>query len=149
MFTANRGKGSGYTPRRRFGRIAATVAVGLTGVATSLVGITMTSTSASAEPIPPNDARCVQIVWSTADENVRYSCVADEQVLLGNLYPGALVSDGYYGPITASVVRHFQGNFRLLVDGVTGPQTWGELCAVNAQRGFRGIYWNAAGCPTL
>lgn len=35
--------------------------------------------------------------------------------------------DGSYGPRTESVVRTFQGNKNLRVDGIVGPQTWAAL----------------------
>jgi TolB protein len=41
-------------------------------------------------------------------------------------------SDGYFGPKTESAVRRFQTVNRLTVDGVIGPQTWGQLFSVNA-----------------
>lgn len=35
--------------------------------------------------------------------------------------------DGLYGPVTRRAVRAFQRDWRLVVDGLTGPQTWGQL----------------------
>ena len=39
--------------------------------------------------------------------------------------------DGLYGPVTRRAVRAFQINWGLIVDGVTGPQTWGALQRAN------------------
>jgi hypothetical protein len=38
-----------------------------------------------------------------------------------------LAVDGNYGPITAGVVRTYQADYGLYVDGVVGPVTWGSL----------------------
>lgn len=35
--------------------------------------------------------------------------------------------DGIYGRVTRAAVRQYQRDFGLVVDGVTGPQTWGSL----------------------
>lgn len=43
---------------------------------------------------------------------------------------GCTPEDGYYGPETASIVREFQSDYGLLVDGEVGPQTWNALFAL-------------------
>jgi peptidoglycan hydrolase-like protein with peptidoglycan-binding domain len=81
-------------------------------------------------------------------------CVADiqqmlnDQVWLGWLtgYRGSYISvSGWFGPNTNGQVRNLQSHYRLGVDGVVGPITWGVLC--------RGAYaandvssWYNAGC---
>ncbi|MDR7300988.1 peptidoglycan-binding domain-containing protein [Haloactinomyces albus] len=38
-----------------------------------------------------------------------------------------LTVDGIYGPKTEDAVVDFQQWYGLLVDGIAGPQTWGQL----------------------
>ncbi|SFT53698.1 Putative peptidoglycan binding domain-containing protein [Actinopolyspora lacussalsi subsp. righensis] len=38
-----------------------------------------------------------------------------------------LVPDGIYGPKTEAAVINFQSWYGLQVDGITGPETWGQL----------------------
>lgn len=156
MFATDQGKQSGSTGRRRFRKMVTGLAVGLTGIAVPLAAVTLVPTTASAatntfvppspEPPPPE---CVQQVFSIANEGTSLSCVADEQVLLNNVIHSGLAADGQYGPLTRAAVRTFQTDQHLWVDGITGPQTWGSLCAVNLDSGFHGPFWKGAGCPTL
>ncbi|MTE19444.1 hypothetical protein F0L17_09950 [Streptomyces sp. TRM43335] len=43
----------------------------------------------------------------------------------GGFYHGAL--DGLFGPQTLAAVKEFQRRNGLVVDGIVGPRTWGEL----------------------
>jgi len=45
-------------------------------------------------------------------------------------------------------VEQFQRDAGDSVDGVTGSETWGSLCIINGDNGFRGVYWHDAGCNT-
>jgi peptidoglycan hydrolase-like protein with peptidoglycan-binding domain/Flp pilus assembly protein TadD len=49
--------------------------------------------------------------------------------------PGPI--DGRYGPLTARAVRRFQAAHRLRVDGVAGPETFGELRVLATRRPAR------------
>jgi peptidoglycan hydrolase-like protein with peptidoglycan-binding domain len=49
---------------------------------------------------------------------------------LGTTGPHHNGVDGEFGPLTQSAVEQFQYVFHLHVDGIVGPQTWGELQAL-------------------
>ena len=52
-------------------------------------------------------------------------------------------ADGIFGPITADQVMQFQEAQGITVDGIVGPETWGELQAVLeilASEGLRDVY---------
>jgi peptidoglycan hydrolase-like protein with peptidoglycan-binding domain len=38
-----------------------------------------------------------------------------------------LTVDGQYGPATATLIRAIQAHYKITVDGIAGPQTWGVL----------------------
>lgn len=42
-------------------------------------------------------------------------------------------ADGMYGPKTEAAVKVFQGEYRLVVDGVVGPKTWKALYSLSSQ----------------
>nr|WP_274389122.1 peptidoglycan-binding domain-containing protein [Streptomyces taklimakanensis] len=56
-----------------------------------------------------------------------HSAVKCAQYMLafGGFYHGAL--DGLFGPQTLAAVKEFQRRNGLVVDGIVGPRTWGEL----------------------
>ena len=109
----------------------------------------------AARSAPDAASGCVTEIFSIADEPYYEPCVLDEQVLLNNLWskglPGLhdLTTDASYGPLTEADVTQFQRDVGDSVDGVTGPETWGSLCILNAGYGFEGTYWHNAGCPSL
>lgn len=146
-------------------RICTLAAAGITIVAAPLLALSTTAASAATTtasisgrvtaPRAADASGCVTQDFSEADEGTYESCVADEQILLNDLYgigvmgPNQrLTVDGYYGPDTTSDVQSFQGAWGDTVDGITGPQTWDSLCAVDYVYGFRGTYWHDAGCAT-
>lgn len=49
--------------------------------------------------------------------------------------PPGLDVDGIFGQYTDQAVRRFQTQRRILVDGIVGPQTWGELNRLPAGKG--------------
>jgi hypothetical protein len=133
--------------------VAALLALSTTAVsaATSKASAPAHVTTASAAEAASG---CVTEIFSIADEPYYEPCVLDEQVLLNNLWskgmPGLyqLTTDGYYGPLTMGDVEQFQRDAGDSVDGVTGSETWGSLCIINGDSGFRGVYWHDAGCNT-
>jgi len=152
-------------------RIRTLAVTGIMTVAAALV--TLTTTAAAAAPATastpahvtaPRAAEapsgCVTEVFTEADEPYYEQCVADEQILLNDIwetqekteiYLGVieqLTVDGSYGPDTTSDVEAFQGFYGDGVDGETGPMTWGTLCSVDYNLGYHGTYWNDAGCAT-
>ena len=56
--------------------------------------------------------------------------VLELQSRLNWLGYGCTPEDGYFGPETASIVRQFQSDYGLVVDGEVGPQTWNALFGV-------------------
>src|SRR5215472_11489991 len=97
-------------------------------LATALTGIAIIAPSASAATV------CVGQTFGIWDQNTYQRCVHDEQILLNDLWGvhaagnQHLTVDGYYGSHTVSDVRAFQYQFDLIIDGITGDQTWGALC---------------------
>lgn len=55
--------------------------------------------------------------------------VKELQRILNAWYPKLepLERDGYYGPKTEARVKYLQKRAKIVVDGITGPQTWGTL----------------------
>ncbi|HSN59206.1 MAG TPA: peptidoglycan-binding protein, partial [Clostridiaceae bacterium] len=53
--------------------------------------------------------------------STNYSAVSYMQSLLG------VDSDGIFGPVTENAVISFQKRLGIMVDGVVGQQTWGNL----------------------
>lgn len=52
--------------------------------------------------------------------------VAELQALL-NAHGATIKPDGKFGPLTDGAVREYQRVYKLTVDGIVGPQTWGSL----------------------
>lgn len=57
----------------------------------------------------------------------RNLAVVELQARLRKLYASTGLVDGHYGIITETVVKQFQKENRLLVDGIVGKRTWAEL----------------------
>ena len=146
-------------------RIHILTVTGIMIVAAALVTLSTTAASAApmtasapghvAAPRATEATGCVTENFSEADEGTYEPCVLDEQVLLNDVYdvhdvgPNQLLAtDGHYGPDTTSDVISFQKAWDLEVDGITGPHTWDQLCALDFELGFRGNYWHNAGCAS-
>lgn len=135
---AHRGRGLWHITSRYVGIIVVALGTALTGVAI----------------IAPRASAATACIYQTFGESgTHQSCVLDEQVLLNDLRydhvagPNQLLTvDGYYGTHTFSDVESFQTAWNLDVDGITGPQTWGQLCEVDYVHGFTGTYFQDAGC---
>jgi hypothetical protein len=142
MFATNRDR-SRRIARRHFAKSLAALAVACTGSV-----IVASGASASTA--------CVYGDFGIS--NTYQPCVRDEQVLLNDLrsahLPGPnqlLATDGYYGIHTANDVSSFNYVYgvRTKYVGETTPETWGFVCVAAGEHGFRGAYWQAAGCPTF
>jgi hypothetical protein len=141
-----------------------TVAAALVTLGTTAASAAPTTASTPAHVTAPRAAEatsgCVTETFTEADEPYYEQCVADEQILLNDIwysqenteiYLGVielLTVDGSYGPDTTSDVEAFQGFYGDEVDGKTGPMTWGTLCSSDYYLGYHGTYWNDAGCAT-
>jgi peptidoglycan hydrolase-like protein with peptidoglycan-binding domain len=148
----------------------AIAAAGVLSLSTTAASAATTTASApsqatASQAVAAAPSGCVTEQFSIADESTYYACVADEQILLNDLwyyqeqhpnhevptYLGVnqlLTVDGSYGPDTTSDVRYFQTSWNLHIDGTTGKQTWGELCYQDWLHGYTGTYWHDAGCAT-
>ncbi|HEY2508908.1 MAG TPA: peptidoglycan-binding domain-containing protein [Streptosporangiaceae bacterium] len=153
--------------RPRIGTIAITgiaiVTAGLLTLSTTEASAATTTVSAPSHATNPKAAEytgCVADQFGIWDEDTYEQCVRDLQILLNDLYdigrPGPnqrLTVDGYYGPDTESDVYAFQliGYYGGPIDhdGIAGPQTWDELCQDDEDNGFRGAYFQDAGCPQV
>ncbi len=105
-------------------RVAAVIALAVTGLALTLIP----QTSASASPM----ALCS----TTLQQGDSGSCVTQLQQRLNQL-GATLVVDGQFGPATKNAVLAFQGRERIGFDGVVGPTTQSYLNnpgAVNLNR---------------
>jgi zinc D-Ala-D-Ala carboxypeptidase len=93
----------------------------------ALLTIGVTSTAAVATT-PANAASCY--TWGrTLAQGATGSDVAQLQIRVAG-YPGygsVLAIDGDYGPATAAAVKRFQAAYGLTVDGIAGPQTFGQI----------------------
>lgn len=149
--------------------MSATALTALTATgASAATGTSAATTTASApghvaaRAAADDPSGCVTETFTINDEPYYEPCVADEQILLNDIwntqekteiYLGVielLTVDGSYGPDTTSDVEAFQG-FYLggdQVDGKTGPITWDTLCSTDYNLGYHGTYWNDAGCAT-
>jgi len=141
--------------------LAATGASAATGTSAATTTAAV-SRHVTARAVADDPSGCVTETFTINDEPYYEPCVADEQILLNDIwyfqekvgiYNGVielLTVDGSYGPDTTSDVEAFQG-FYLggdQVDGKTGPITWDTLCSVDYNLGYHGTYWNDAGCAT-
>jgi len=109
----------------------------------------------SASSKGTQSAACISRTFRQSD--TYQSCVYDLQVLLDELWarglPGPsrrLAADGYYGPDTESDVSSYNAaNIRPSPGLVATPGTWHSLCLQDYEHGFRGVYWNDAGCAFI
>lgn len=72
--------------------------------------------------------------WPSLRQGDRAQAVRDVQHLLGG-HGYVLEVDGIFGPVTDATVRTFQKDRDLAVDGIVGPNTWGEVVVEVAQGG--------------
>lgn len=84
------------------------------------------------EPKPVNEEKPstpVTISYPTLRRGAKGELVVQLQDLLTkDGFP--LVIDGIFGPKTYLAVRFFQQKHKIQVDGIVGPQTWGELIKI-------------------
>jgi hypothetical protein len=151
---ALRGRRLQHITRRLFGKKAFALAVALGAAATTLIGLVITTPTASAASLCVNQT----LVFSP---NTYQSCVRDEQILLNDLWyvdatnaslyvtDQLLTVDGYYGSHTANDVSYFNqygADISTEYVGETTPATWTVLCRIDFLYGFHGAYWQDAGC---
>jgi peptidoglycan hydrolase-like protein with peptidoglycan-binding domain len=79
---------------------------------------TMTTPATSLSACPPTIQRGSQGDW------VR---ILQSELIYRGYDVGPTGIDGKFGGYTEAAVKHFQQDYRLLVDGIVGPQTWGAL----------------------
>lgn len=92
------------------------------------IRIDFTGAPSGPAPTPPPSGayhRCT-LGHPTLQQGARGHSVSHLQHLL-KLNREPMVVDGDFGPKTKSALWRFQTNWRLHVDGVAGPQSWGAL----------------------
>jgi hypothetical protein len=150
------------------------VAAALVTLGTTAASAATTAASATGHVTAPRAAQaaadpsgCVTENFSQADDgSVKEPCVNYAQILLNDLYyyeeqhpipedrtylgvNQLLTVDGFYGPDTAGVVGFFQKTWDVTpFDQILGPKTWDKLCYEDWLHGYRGTYWQDAGCAT-
>jgi peptidoglycan hydrolase-like protein with peptidoglycan-binding domain len=149
-------------------RTLAVTGITIVGSALAALGTTTAASAATTAASAPAAAAAPQAVAAASgcvteqfgiwDQNTYEVCVRDEQVLLNNIWSKGVVPglrdlsvDGFYGSNTTADVTNFQTDFHeagVSIDGITGPQTWWWVCHINSNLGFRGTYWQGAGCNT-
>lgn len=80
----------------------------------------------SAQTATDKKDDATQIYHPTIRRGARGEAVKELQTLLTK-DGSKLAIDGIFGPGTQSAVRSFQKRHGLVVDGIVGPKTWGEL----------------------
>ncbi|MBE6013472.1 MAG: hypothetical protein E7234_13110 [Lachnospiraceae bacterium] len=78
--------------------------------------------------IPSYPGRSLRI--DDRGEDVRY--IQNLINLIAEFYPNIppILPDGWFGPVTESIVRTFQTEFGLTPDGIIGPETWNKIVEV-------------------
>jgi len=98
----------------------------------SCVLLTVGLTSASIVTIVPAHADSCYTWGRTLSQGDSGDDVTQLQIRVAG-YPGydsVLAIDGVYGPATAAAVEGFQAAYGLGVDGIAGPQTFGQIYAL-------------------
>lgn len=101
-----------------------------------LKGIDYTFEPGVISQIADNSAKVSELVTiKTAHSTLRRGAKGEEVTLLQTLLAKAgstLQIDGIFGVGTLSAVKTFQKKHGLVVDGIVGPKTWGELDKLSA-----------------
>ncbi|KQY44081.1 peptidoglycan-binding domain-containing protein [Cellulomonas sp. Root137] len=117
--------------------VAGVLSVGALAPANAAVSASPAKSAVVAAPEAPSQCTGTVVRYGS-----RGDCVRILQISLNMVYQYGIAQDGIFGWGTHAAVRNYQSRRGLVVDGIVGAATWGDIvfCTSRYQNG-------APGCP--